>query len=96
MDDIHFLQDGGTVVCDEGFSSSVSDHLVHTSGAETGSDTVSDGFGCLDVGCADISGFLVFIVLGLLGLLWGLSHFLLRYFYINLNIFKFCIDFYLS
>ena len=93
VNDVHFLEDSSTIVCDESFSSSISDHFVHTSGTETGSDTVRHGFGGLDVCGADIFSFLVFIVLGLLSLLWGLSHFVLRYFYINLNIFKFCFNF---
>jgi hypothetical protein len=74
MDDVHFLEDGGTIVCDKSFASCVLDHFVHTSGTETGSDAISDGFGGLNVGSSDVFGFLVFIVRGLLGLLGGFSH----------------------
>lgn len=42
MHDIQLLKDGGPVVSDKGLSSSVSDHLVHASGAETGPDAIRD------------------------------------------------------
>ena len=43
MHNVHFLEDSGTVVGDESFPPSISDHLVHSPGAETGSDAIRDG-----------------------------------------------------
>jgi len=86
VDNIHFVENGGAIVGNESFSSCVFDHFVHASGTETGSDAVGDGFSGLDVGGSDVFGFLVFIVRGLLGLLWGFSHFV-RYFNIDFKYF---------
>ena len=40
MDNIHFLQNCGSIIGDEGFSSTISDHFIHASGTQTSSDTV--------------------------------------------------------
>jgi hypothetical protein len=44
MDDFYLLEDGGSIVGDEGFSAAVSDHLIHASGTETGANTIGDGW----------------------------------------------------
>lgn len=43
--------------------------------SETAKLNLRHTFGGLDVSGSDVFGFLVFIVSGLLGLLWGLCHF---------------------
>jgi hypothetical protein len=47
MDDFHLSEDGGTIVGDEDFTLGVLDHFIHTSGAEGGSDDISEGYASL-------------------------------------------------
>jgi hypothetical protein len=44
MHDIHLLEDGSAIVCDEDLSTCVLDHLVHATGAEGCADHVGDCF----------------------------------------------------
>lgn len=43
MYDVYFLEDGGAVVGDEGFSACVTDHFIHASGSKTCANAVGDG-----------------------------------------------------
>jgi hypothetical protein len=47
MDDFHLSKDGCTIVCDKDFTLGVLDHFIHTSGAEGGSDDISEGYSSL-------------------------------------------------
>lgn len=45
VEDRQVLEDGGSVVGDEDFPLAVLDHLVHTSGSQTGSENIGDSWG---------------------------------------------------
>jgi len=54
VDDLHLLEDSGTIVGDEDLTLGGLDHFVHATGAERSPDDISDGLGGDDVGLADI------------------------------------------
>jgi hypothetical protein len=43
MHNVKFVEDGSSVVGDEGLSPTVPDHFVHAPGAETGTNAVGNG-----------------------------------------------------
>lgn len=44
VNNIHFLEDGGSIIGDEGFSFGVFDHFVHASWSEAGANTIGNSF----------------------------------------------------
>ena len=62
MEDLHSLENSGTIVGDCDVTLVVLDHFIHTLGTKGGSDSVCNGLGGFNVGHSDLRRFTIMIL----------------------------------